>query len=117
MHVIGWTSASALRDSRLSAPEIGQHLHVDTLVEGSVRRHGDTVVVAVRLIATDSGVQKWSTTVSYPKADLAQLQATVAKAIAQQLDAVVPGRRQVVVVDPSAHDAVPSRRLPVEQSA
>ena len=105
MHVIGWTSASALRGSRLSATEIGRSLHVDTLVEGSVRRSGDTVVVVVRLVATDSGVQKWSTTVTYPKADLVELQTAVAKAVAQQLDAAVPRRRHVRAIDPTAHDA------------
>jgi serine/threonine protein kinase/Flp pilus assembly protein TadD len=105
MHVIGWTSASALRGSGLSAAEIGRTLNVDTLVEGSVRALGDAIAVAVRVIEAHSGLQKWSTTLTQPRADLAELQAAVARAIAQQLASVVPGRRQVRAIDPEAHDA------------
>ena len=105
MHVIGWTSASALRGSGLSAAEIGRTLNVDTLVEGSVRTLGDAIAVAVRVIEAHSGLQKWSTTLTQPRADLAELQAAVARAIAQQLASVVPGRRQVRAIDPEAHDA------------
>ena len=55
MHVAARTSAFSFRDKNATAQEIGQKLGVAYLVEGSVRKSGDTVRIAARLTRAESG--------------------------------------------------------------
>ena len=49
LHVISRTSAIAIMDSPKTLKEIGEALDVTTIVEGSVQRAGDEVLVSVRV--------------------------------------------------------------------
>jgi TolB-like protein/class 3 adenylate cyclase/Tfp pilus assembly protein PilF len=58
--VIARNSAFSVRGRNLPADEIGKVLGARYLVEGSVRRAGDRVRVAVQLIEAESGQLRWS---------------------------------------------------------
>ena len=55
-------SAFALKGTKLSARDIGNALHVSTLLEGSVQRAGDRIRIAVELTSADRDSVLWSGT-------------------------------------------------------
>src|SRR5207302_9774027 len=60
LHVAARTSAFSFKGKNATAQEIGQKLGVAHLVEGSVRKAGETVRIAARLTKTTSGDEIWS---------------------------------------------------------
>jgi TolB-like protein/Flp pilus assembly protein TadD len=60
LRVISRTSSFAFKERNASTAEIAAALHVDHIVEGSVRRAGDTVRVTAQLIDTSSDSHIWS---------------------------------------------------------
>ena len=60
LHVAARTSAFSFKGKNATAQEIGQKLGVAHLVEGSVRRSGDSVRIAARLSRADTGEELWS---------------------------------------------------------
>lgn len=55
LRVAARTSTLAFKNSREDVREIGRKLHVDTLLEGSVRRAGDRLRIFIQLIDVASG--------------------------------------------------------------
>jgi TolB-like protein/Flp pilus assembly protein TadD len=92
LKVIGRTSSFKLRDSREDARGIGATLGVARLLEGSVRRLGDTVRVSAELIDTTDGSTLWSERYDRPYQDLFALQDEITHAVAAALRArLLPG--------------------------
>jgi serine/threonine protein kinase/tetratricopeptide (TPR) repeat protein len=60
LRVAARVSSFAFKDATESAREIGRKLHVDTLLEGSVRRSADHLRIAVQLIDVTTGYHLWS---------------------------------------------------------
>src|SRR5205823_4612682 len=60
LHVAARTSAFSFKGKNATAQEIGEKLGVAHLVEGSVRKAGETVRIAARLTKTTSGDEIWS---------------------------------------------------------
>src|SRR5438105_6875496 len=60
LHVAARTSAFSFKGKNATAQEIGEKLGVAHLVEGSVRKAGQTVRIAARLTKTTSGDEIWS---------------------------------------------------------
>src|SRR5262249_52752819 len=60
MHVAARTSAFSFKGKNATAQEIGEKLGVAHLVEGSMRKSGDTVRIAARLTRADTGEELWS---------------------------------------------------------
>ena len=92
LKVIGRTSAFQFRDSKEDSRTIGAKLGVAHLVEGSVRRSGDTVRVLAELIDTGDGSTQWSERYDRPYKDLFALQDEITRAVAGALRTkLVPG--------------------------
>jgi TolB-like protein/Tfp pilus assembly protein PilF len=103
LKVIGRTSAFQFRDSKEDSHTIGAKLRVAHLLEGSVRRAGDTVRVTTDLIDTADGSTQWSERYDRPYRDLFALQDEITRAVAGALKAkLLPG----------AHAAAQSDRPP-----
>lgn len=103
LKVIGRTSAFQFRDSKDDSHTIGTKLGVAHLLEGSVRRAGDTVRVTTDLIDTADGSTQWSERYDRPYKDLFALQDEITRAVAGALKAkLLPG----------AHAAAQSDRPP-----
>jgi TolB-like protein len=100
LSVVAHHSFFASRDQRLDSPDVAQRLGVHYVVEGSVRRFGDTVRITARLSDAGSGSKLWADhyirTESLESADAAWRHPSIR----------APGFR------PSAHRSTPARTKP-----
>jgi transcriptional activator of cad operon len=71
--------------------QLARDLGVAHLLEGSVRRSGDTLRVSARLISAANGYVVWSESFDRPGADRLAVQAEVAAAVGLALDRVLKG--------------------------
>lgn len=85
LRVAARSSSYSLRDAKLASPELGRRLGVRYLVEGSVRRDGDRLRIAVQLIDAPTGYQRWSDNFESDADDIFAAQATVAQAVMSAL--------------------------------
>ncbi|PWJ09845.1 TolB amino-terminal domain-containing protein [Jannaschia seohaensis] len=83
--VIARQSAYALRGQALSAPETAGRLGADYLVEGTVRRAGDRVRIAVQLVDGSDSHVLWSARFDETMDDLFELQDRIAASVAGQV--------------------------------
>ncbi len=85
LKVIGRTSSFRFRNSTDDSRTIGAKLGVTHLLEGSVRRAGDTVRVSAELINSSDGSALWSERYDRPYQNLFALQDEVTRAVAGTL--------------------------------
>ena len=71
--------------------QLGRELGVRLLLEGSVRRSGDTLRVSARLVCTDNGYVVWSDSFDRPAGDRLAVQADVAAAVGRALGQALSG--------------------------
>jgi len=109
LRVISRVSVTRFKDRKLRAPDIARELSVDYLVEGSVLRLADELVVVVQLIDAPRDAHLWSRELRRRERDVLLLQADIARAIALEITAdLTPGELRGLAsarpVDPRAHD-------------
>jgi adenylate cyclase len=85
LRVAARTSAFSFKGKSATAQEIGQKLGVANLVEGSVRKAGETVRIAARLTKTTSGDEVWSENYTRNLKDVFAVQTELAATIVEQL--------------------------------
>lgn len=104
LKVISRTSANLYKTgSPRNVREIGQQLGVAHLLEGSVQRVGDRVRVNAQLIDTRSDIHLWAQSYDRTLADVFAIQAEIAQAIAQHLQAQIsPREKEAIAQVPSA---------------
>src|SRR6266480_2968491 len=102
MHVAARTSAFSFKGKNATAQEIGQKLGVARLVDGSVRKAGDTVRIAARLTRTDTGEQLWSENFTRDLKDVFAVQTELAQTIVGQ----VSGQLTNDAANPAAKAAI-----------
>ncbi len=95
---------------RPSAPEIAKALDVDAIVEGSVTRSGDKVRITAQLIDARADKHIWAQSFERRSSDVFALQAELASAIAEAINAqLTPGEKARLAaapsIDPAAHEA------------
>ena len=107
LRVASPTSVFAYRDLKLDVGEAARRLHVDWIVEGTVRRSGRTVRVMARLTDARSGYQIWSESFDGTSGDALKVQQEIANAIVNRLASIVgaPGSPSLV---PDTHVALDS---------
>lgn len=98
LRVISRTSVMQFKDTRRSAPDIAQTLHVDALVEGSVIREGSRVRVHAQLIRGATDEHFWSESYDRDMSDVLALQRDVAQAIAEKVEVTVTGQEHTRLV-------------------
>jgi len=108
--VIPRTSVMGFRDSDKPIREIGEQLGVEMVIEGSVRRSGDTVRTTMQLIETNTETHLWAKSFERDLTDILALQSDVARAVANEIElALTPEEEERLaaarVVNPEAHDA------------
>ena len=108
--VIARTSIMRFRNTERSIADIARDLQVDYILEGSVRRVGDTVRVTAQLIQASDQTQIWVDSYDREYLDVLDLQSEVARAIAEKIKiALTPqeaARLETIrSVDPEAHEA------------
>ena len=85
--VIARNTAFTYKDKVVEAKEIGRELGVRYLLEGSVRRAGETVEVNAQLISTESGAHVWADRFEGDRSSLGKLQFEVVARLANSLGA------------------------------
>src|SRR5438105_4239123 len=75
----------AYRDKRMTAPEIGQQLNTEYLLDGSLRRVGNRVRVTVQLVETRTGHSIWAERYDRELKDIFDVQDDIGRSIAQAL--------------------------------
>ena len=85
LHVAARTSAFFFKGKSATAQEIGEKLGVATLVEGSVRKAGNSVRITARLSRAATGEQLWSESYTRDLKDVFAVQSELAETIVGQL--------------------------------
>lgn len=85
LKVISRNSSFQFRDASISSASIGTRLGVAHLLEGSVRRVGDTVRISAALVKAADGSTLWSQHYDRPYRDLFKLQDEITNAVAGEL--------------------------------
>ena len=91
LRVIARTSSFALRDPALDVADIAKRLQVNHVLEGSVRKSGDTVRVTAQLISASDSSHVWSDTYERQMGDLFAMQDEIAGAVATALETTLSG--------------------------
>ena len=91
IRVTSRTSAFAYRDLKIDVREVGRRLQVDWVLEGSVRRAGEALRVAVHLTDARNGYLVWSEAFDRSSNDLFAMQAEIASTIAQRIAPSIDG--------------------------
>lgn len=110
-HVIARQSAYALRGGGLDAPAASRQLGAQYLIEGSVRRSGERVRIAVQLVNGADGHLLWSERFDDRIDDLFELQDRIAAKVAGQISpslrmAEIVRARSTPPADRSAYELV-----------
>ena len=85
MQVVARTSSFSFKGQNVDVLTIARRLNVGTILEGSVRRAGNTVRITVQLINATSGFHIWSQTYDRNLSDILKIQKDVADSVAQEL--------------------------------
>jgi adenylate cyclase len=94
LQILGRGATFNYRDPAQDPRVIGNQLRAGTIVEGSVRKSGGMLRVSARLIDTETGHVRWSTTIDRPENDVFAIKDEIAMAIAATLcDQVSAGVR------------------------
>ena len=103
LRVAARTSSFMYRGSDVDVRRIGQSLGVGHLLEGSVRREGDTVRVRIQLVDTRSGYQVWAGNFDRAWRDVLALQDDIAGSVTGALEVVL---RKDTSASPAAGDTL-----------
>jgi TolB-like protein/DNA-binding winged helix-turn-helix (wHTH) protein len=85
VHVVARTSAFAYQGKTEDVRAIGKTLGVTHVIEGSVRRDGGALRVTLQLVSSEDGMHFYSESFDFVKADLFDVQQTIAQAVTQEM--------------------------------
>ena len=108
--VIARGSVAKYKGSRLAMNQIGNELHADYLVQGSVRRESDRVRITVQLIQVRDQTDLWADSYDRELKDMLVLQDSVARTIAHQIHiTLTPGQQKgtasLATLNPQAYES------------
>jgi TolB-like protein len=104
LRVISRTSAFSFKGQNLEIPEIAQHLNVSHVLEGSVRKAGNTIRITAQLIDARSDMHLWSRTYDRDLKDIFAIQDEVAASVVEELKvSLLSDLPKVRETDPEAY--------------
>lgn len=110
LQVASRTRSFAVHENTADLEKTAAELDVAYVVEGSVRRSGETLRITAQLIAADTGVHVWSHTAEHGLLDLFDAQDAISGGVADAMseeigvEAVARRRSRVDAPDPEAYD-------------
>jgi TolB-like protein/DNA-binding winged helix-turn-helix (wHTH) protein len=93
MQVAARTSSFSFKDKSEDLPTIARKLQVGNVLEGSVRRSGNSVRITAQLVRAENGYHLWSQTYDRKLGDIFQIQEEIAASIVQALQLSMLGER------------------------
>ena len=104
LRVISRTSMEKIAKQGMEISQIGKHLGVSHVLEGSVRRSGNKVRVTVQLIKASNDEHIWAENYDRDLDDIFSIQTEIAKSIAQQLKTELsPAQMQLIESKPTTN--------------
>lgn len=85
LKVISRTSSFSYKGKGMDIIKIGEELNVDHILEGSIRKSGNTFRITTQLIDAKTGVRVWSATYDRNMEDILKVQGEIAFKVTQQL--------------------------------
>ncbi|OOG45894.1 winged helix-turn-helix domain-containing protein [Rhodanobacter sp. C01] len=86
-HVPSLTSSLYFKGKQTTIAEVSKKLGVAYVLEGSVRKSGNTLRITAQLIRADDGYVVWSNSYDRPTTDLLQVQSDIATKVMHALEA------------------------------
>ena len=86
-------------------PDIARELHVDYVLEGSVRKAGQQVRITAQLIKVDGDAHLWSESWTRDLADIFAVQEDIARKVANELEARLSDRDEARLTRTGTHNA------------
>jgi TolB-like protein/Tfp pilus assembly protein PilF len=108
LRVAARTSSATFKGKAVPIAEVGEALKVATVLEGSVRRAGNRVRIAVQLVQVSDGYPLWSETYDRTLDDIFAVQDDIAQSVVKELRARLLG---------DAPDSETSREVRAEVAA
>ncbi len=104
LKVISRISSFTFKGKDITTEEIGKKLNVAHILEGSVRKSGNTLRITAQLINTDDGTHVWSETYDREMSDIFKVQDEIAGKVTQHLKTTIMNDMISTPVDPMAYD-------------
>jgi adenylate cyclase len=105
LRVIGRASSFAFKKKNADVPEISRKLKVQTLLQGKLRRVGDSMWINVQLVNEQQGINVWSKTFTRDLKDLPAVEEEITRAVADALQMQVRNAPVTNIArDPVAND-------------
>ena len=104
LRVISRTSSFSYKNKAVTAEQIGKELKVSHILEGSVRKSGNTIRVTAQLIDTKSGAHIWSDNFERDHSDILRVQDEISSMVSDKLQLTLFGKdKSDREVDPEAY--------------
>ena len=104
LRVIARTSSFSFKDKQADIAEIARKLNVAHVLEGSVRKSGDTLRITAQLIRTADSSHLWSQTYDRPMTDVFKVQDEIAANVVNELKIKLLGTApKAKTTDPKAY--------------
>jgi TolB-like protein/pimeloyl-ACP methyl ester carboxylesterase/Tfp pilus assembly protein PilF/predicted Ser/Thr protein kinase len=94
LKVIARTSAFSFRGKDIDVRDIGNKLHVGTVLEGSVRKAGNRLRITAQLVDTSGGHHLWSEKYDREMEDIFDIQDEITEAIVDKLTPKLLGEKK-----------------------
>jgi len=91
IHVASRTSAFQFKGKSVDIGEVGARLHVEAVLEGSVRKAGNRLRIAVQLVNASDGYHIWAERYDRDADDVFAVQDEIARTIVQKLKVKLTG--------------------------
>lgn len=111
LKVAGRTSSFYYKGRNEDLREVAAALGVANILEGSVRRSGETLRVTAQLIEADTGFHLWSDTFDRPQGDIFVIQDEISQQVANALQARILGNVGEVTASAPANPEAQTKYL------
>ena len=101
LRVAARTSSFTFKGRNKDIPTIGERLNVDYVLEGSVRKAGNTIRITAQLINVDDGFHLWSEKYDRELKSVFAIQDEISQAITKALQVEIMGEAGASLVKPS----------------
>ena len=97
LQVTGRTSAFAFKDKGLGIPEIGEKLNVEAVLEGSILKSGNRILITAQLIKVSDGFHLWSQEYNRELKDVIDIRAEISIKIVEALKVELLGDEKAAI--------------------
>lgn len=105
LQVAARTSSFAFKGQHEDVREIGRRLGVDVIIEGSVRKSGESIRITAQLIKVSDGYHLWSETYDAEMEDIFAVQERISRAIADALQIELATESETLLARPTGNAA------------